>query len=109
PVAPSAVPFSAHSPTPRALSTSEVRDLVTKWGEAALRAAKAGFDLIEIHGAHGYLVHQFLSPLANRRGDAYGGCEANRMRFALEGAECVRGAWASDKPLLMPPARGEGA
>jgi 2,4-dienoyl-CoA reductase-like NADH-dependent reductase (Old Yellow Enzyme family) len=100
-VAPSAVPFSAHSPTPRALSRSEVRDLVTKWGEAALRAAKAGFDLIEIHGAHGYLVHQFLSPLANRRGDAYGGCEANRMRFALEVGECVRAAWPSDKPLFM--------
>jgi 2,4-dienoyl-CoA reductase-like NADH-dependent reductase (Old Yellow Enzyme family) len=100
-VAPSAVPYTETSPTPRALSLAEVKDLVAMWGAATTRAAKAGFDLIEIHGAHGYLVHQFLSPLANRRRDAYGGSEPNRMRFALEVAECVRAAWPADKPLLM--------
>jgi 2,4-dienoyl-CoA reductase-like NADH-dependent reductase (Old Yellow Enzyme family) len=100
-VAPSPVPHTEASPTPRALSHNEVRDLVAKWGAAAARAAKAGFDLLEIHGAHGYLVHQFLSPVANRRNDKYGGSEANRMRFALEVAECVRAQWPADKPLFM--------
>ena len=100
-VAPSAVPHTETSPTPRALSVPEVRDLVAKWGEAALRAAQAGFDLLEIHGAHGYLVHQFLSPVSNLRNDHYGGSELNRMRFALEVAECVRAAWPGDKPLFM--------
>ncbi|HEX2337454.1 MAG TPA: NADH:flavin oxidoreductase/NADH oxidase, partial [Hyphomicrobiaceae bacterium] len=100
-VAPSAVPHTETSPTPRALSVPEVRDLVAKWGAAALRAAQAGFDLLEIHGAHGYLVHQFLSPVSNLRNDHYGGSELNRMRFALEVAECVRAAWPGDKPLFM--------
>jgi 2,4-dienoyl-CoA reductase-like NADH-dependent reductase (Old Yellow Enzyme family) len=100
-VGPSAVPHTETSPTPRALSHDEVRAMVAKWGAAAARAAKAGFDLLEIHGAHGYLVHQFLSPTANRRSDDYGGSEVNRMRFALEVAECVRAAWPSDKPLFM--------
>jgi 2,4-dienoyl-CoA reductase-like NADH-dependent reductase (Old Yellow Enzyme family) len=100
-VAPSAVPHTEKSPTPRALSLPEVRDLVENWGAAAQRAAKAGFELLEIHGAHGYLVHQFLSPVANLRSDAYGGSERNRMRFAVEVAECVRAAWPSDKPLFM--------
>ena len=100
-VAPSASPHTEGSPVPRALSLNEVRELVAKWGAAAVRTAKAGFDLLEIHGAHGYLVHQFLSPRANLRSDAYGGSELNRMRFALEVAECVRAAWPSDKPLLM--------
>src|SRR6185312_11320840 len=62
---------------------------------------RAGFDVMEIHGAHGYLIHQFLSPLANIRTDEYGGSELNRMRFAIEVAENVRAAWPSDKPLFM--------
>jgi 2,4-dienoyl-CoA reductase-like NADH-dependent reductase (Old Yellow Enzyme family) len=100
-VAPSAVPHSEKSPTPRALSHNEVRDLAAKWGEAAGRAARAGFDVMEIHGAHGYLIHQFLSPVANIRTDEYGGSELNRMRFAIEVAENVRAAWPADKPLFM--------
>ncbi len=100
-VAPSAVPHSERSPVPRALSHNEVRDLAVKWGEAAARAATAGFDVMEIHGAHGYLIHQFLSPVANVRTDEYGGSELNRMRFAVEVAECVRAAWPADKPLFM--------
>jgi 2,4-dienoyl-CoA reductase-like NADH-dependent reductase (Old Yellow Enzyme family) len=100
-VAPSAVPHSERSPTPRALSHNEVRDLAAKWGEAAARAHAAGFDMVEIHAAHGYLIHQFLSPAANQRTDAYGGSELNRMRFAVEVAECVRAVWPADKPLFM--------
>jgi 2,4-dienoyl-CoA reductase-like NADH-dependent reductase (Old Yellow Enzyme family) len=100
-VAPSAVPHTGKLPTPRALSHNEVRDLAVKWGEAAARAERAGFDMVEIHAAHGYLIHQFLSPVANRRTDAYGGSELNRMRFAVEVAECVRAAWPADKPLFM--------
>lgn len=100
-VAPSAVPHSERSPTPRALSHNEVRDLAVKWGEAAARADRAGFDVVEIHAAHGYLIHQFLSPLANVRTDEYGGSELNRARFAIEVAECVRAAWPADKPLFM--------
>ena len=100
-IAPSAVPHTEKSPTPRALSHNEVRDMVGKWGEAAVRADKCGFDVLEIHGAHGYLVHQFLSPLANQRTDEYGGLELNRMRFAVEVAECVRENWPEQKPLFM--------
>ena len=100
-VAPSAVPHSERSPTPRPLSHNEVRDLAVKWGEAAARADRAGFDVVEIHAAHGYLIHQFLSPLANVRTDEYGGSELNRARFAVEVAECVRAAWPADKPLFM--------
>ncbi len=100
-VAPSAVPHGEKSPTPRALSHNEVRDLAVKWGEAAARAERAGFDVLEIHAAHGYLIHQFLSPASNVRTDAYGGSEAKRMRFAVEVAECVRAAWPADKPLFM--------
>ena len=100
-VAPSAIPHSTASPIPRALSLAEVQALIDKWGEAAQRAARCGFDLLEIHAAHGYLIHQFLSPRANRRGDAYGGTEPNRMRFAVEVAACVRAHWPSEKPLFM--------
>jgi 2,4-dienoyl-CoA reductase-like NADH-dependent reductase (Old Yellow Enzyme family) len=75
--------------------------MVENWGRAATRADKAGFDILEIHGAHGYLIHQFLSPVSNVRTDDYGGSEQKRMRFALEVAECVRAAWPAHKPLFM--------
>lgn len=100
-VAPSAIAHSDRMPTPRALSRDEIAEVVTHWGEAAARAHKAGFEIVEIHGAHGYLIHQFLSPVANRRNDEYGGSDAGRMRFALEVAECVRANWPEDKPLFM--------
>jgi 2,4-dienoyl-CoA reductase-like NADH-dependent reductase (Old Yellow Enzyme family) len=100
-VGPSAVPHTETTPRPRALSHNEVRDLVGKWGEAAARALQAGFDMVEVHGAHGYLVHQFLSQVSNKRTDEYGGSELNRMRFAVEIAECVRGVWPADKPVFM--------
>jgi 2,4-dienoyl-CoA reductase-like NADH-dependent reductase (Old Yellow Enzyme family) len=100
-VAPSAIPHSDKSPMPRALSHNEIRDLAVQWGQAAERAHKAGFDVVEIHAAHGFLIHEFLSPAANTRTDSYGGSEVNRMRFAIEVTECVRSAWPEDKPLFV--------
>ncbi|MFY0613882.1 MAG: NADH:flavin oxidoreductase/NADH oxidase [Hyphomicrobiaceae bacterium] len=100
-VAPSAVAHSELAAMPRALSHNEIGEMVASWGRAAERAEKAGFDILEIHGAHGYLVHQFLSPASNIRTDEYGGTEHNRMRFALEVAECIRAAWPASKPLFM--------
>jgi len=100
-VAPSAVAHSELAALPRALSHNEIGEMVANWGRAAERAEKAGFDILEIHGAHGYLVHQFLSPASNVRSDVYGGSEHNRMRFALEVAECVRAVWPMHKPLFM--------
>jgi 2,4-dienoyl-CoA reductase-like NADH-dependent reductase (Old Yellow Enzyme family) len=94
----------AHSPnrqTPAALDLQEIKEEVRAWGEAARRSADAGFDMLEIHSAHGYLIHQFLSPIANRRTDAYGGDREGRMRFALELAESVRASWPSDKILSV--------
>jgi 2,4-dienoyl-CoA reductase-like NADH-dependent reductase (Old Yellow Enzyme family) len=101
PVAPSAIAHSSRWGTPRALDTREVKDLVLAWGQAARRADAAGFDVLEIHAAHGYLVHQFLSPQANQRTDEYGGSDANRMRFAIEIVEAVRAHWPAHKPLFI--------
>jgi 2,4-dienoyl-CoA reductase-like NADH-dependent reductase (Old Yellow Enzyme family) len=100
-VAPSAIPHTPNAPIPRALSHNEVRDLAAKWGQAAARADRCGFDIVEIHAAHGYLIHQFLSPASNQRTDEYGGSEKNRMRFAIEVAESVRANWPDHKPLFM--------
>lgn len=100
-VAPSAVPHTPKSPTPRALTNDEVKAMVDNWAAAAVRAEKCGFDVLEIHAAHGYLIHQFLSPVANVRNDEYGGSEENRMRFAVEVASRVRAVWPAHKPLFM--------
>ena len=100
-VAPSAIAHSDRMPIPRAFSRDEIPEVVTHWGQAAARANAAGFEILEIHGAHGYLIHQFLSPVSNRRNDEYGGSDTNRMRFALEVAECVRANWPAEKPLFM--------
>jgi 2,4-dienoyl-CoA reductase-like NADH-dependent reductase (Old Yellow Enzyme family) len=100
-VAPSAIPGGRSDPEPRALSNEEVKTVVQHWGDAARRANEAGFDMLEIHGAHGYLIHQFLSPMANKRNDEYGGSELNRMRFAIEVVEAVRANWPQHKPLFM--------
>ncbi len=96
-VGPSAIALGPGWPTPHALETAEVEQLVRRWGDAARRAREAGFDILEVHGAHGYLVHQFLSPVANQRTDVYG---QNRWRFALEVAEAIRREWPDDKPLF---------
>lgn len=100
-VAPSALPADEGAPVPRALTREEIRGLVEAWGRAAARAAAAGFDTVEVHGAHGFLIHEFLSPLANQRTDEYGGSESRRMRFALEVCECVRANWPAAKPLFL--------
>jgi 2,4-dienoyl-CoA reductase-like NADH-dependent reductase (Old Yellow Enzyme family) len=101
PVAPSAIAHSDKWPVPRVLERGEVKDVVQAWGEAARRADAAGFEVLELHGAHGYLVHEFLSELSNQRTDEYGGSEANRMRFLIEIAEAVRAHWPESKPLFV--------
>lgn len=99
-VGPSAVAFPG-LPTPRALTADEIAGVVERFAEAAVRAASAGADVVELHAAHGYLLHQFLSPLANRRTDRYGGSLENRMRFTLEAADAVRAVWPEDRPLFV--------
>jgi 2,4-dienoyl-CoA reductase-like NADH-dependent reductase (Old Yellow Enzyme family) len=91
------------------LSRDEIPGVVEAWGNAARRADEAGFDHLEIHGAHGYLIHQFLSPMANVRNDDYGGSELNRMRFAIEVVEAVRANWPAHKPLFMRLSVQDGA
>jgi len=86
---------------PRAMTLAEIEKLVADYGQGARRAAEAGFDVLDIHAAHGYLIHTFLSPVANTRTDAYGGSLENRMRFALEIAEGVRAHWPEEKPLFF--------
>jgi 2,4-dienoyl-CoA reductase-like NADH-dependent reductase (Old Yellow Enzyme family) len=100
-VGPSAVPHEPGHPIPRALTREEIAGLVNAWGKAAERAVKAGFEVAEIHAAHGYLIHQFLSPVANQRTDEYGGSLEGRMRFAIEVAAETRRCWPDDKPLFM--------
>jgi 2,4-dienoyl-CoA reductase-like NADH-dependent reductase (Old Yellow Enzyme family) len=100
PVAPSALPFDAGWQTPEELTATSMDKIVTAWQAAAARAEEASFDVIEIHAAHGYLNHQFLSPVSNLRADAYGGPLANRMRLLLRVVEAVRGSWPEGKPLF---------
>jgi 2,4-dienoyl-CoA reductase-like NADH-dependent reductase (Old Yellow Enzyme family) len=99
-VAPSAIPEREGYPAPRALTESEIEDLITAFVAATQRALAAGFDVVEIHGAHGYLIHSFFSPVSNRRDDAFGGTLEKRMRFPLLVAEAVRAAWPAEKPLF---------
>ncbi len=100
PVAPSPVPcLPSGGDIPRELTSGEISELLTKYGEAARRVKQAGFDMVEIHGAHGYLVNQFLSPWSNKRTDHYGGSLENRMRFPLEVLKRVRDAVGPDFPI----------
>ena len=99
PVAPSAVAMGDGELVPRALARAEIQSLVAKFADSTRRAERIGFDAIELHSAHGYLMHEFLSPLSNRRDDEYGGSLANRMRFPLEVFAAVRAAWPEHKPL----------
>ena len=100
-VAPSALPLDEGWLLPHELTVAEIGALQQAWRAATLRALEAGFEALELHSAHGYLGHEFLSPLSNRRGDAYGGDLAGRMRFTLELAQTVRAAWPQDKPLFV--------
>jgi 2,4-dienoyl-CoA reductase-like NADH-dependent reductase (Old Yellow Enzyme family) len=99
-VAPSAIPFREGDPLPHALSLTDMREIVTAFGAAARRAILAGFRVIEIHSAHGYLLHSFLSPLSNQRDVPYGGNLQNRMRLLLQVAEALRQTIPDDMPLF---------
>jgi len=100
-LAPSAINEPPRCYTPRAMDRDDIKSVLDAWAEATRRAVDAGYDVLEIHGAHGYLIHQFLSPAANHRNDGYGGDLPGRMRFALEVTEVVRAAWPDDRPLLF--------
>jgi 2,4-dienoyl-CoA reductase-like NADH-dependent reductase (Old Yellow Enzyme family) len=101
PVAPSALAFSPTYPEPAALDTKGVADVIAQFAAAAKRAREAGFEVVEIHSAHGYLLHQFLSPLSNHRDDAWGGDFDGRTKLALNVAAAVREAWPADLPLFV--------
>ena len=99
-VAPSALAFGRYA-EPRAMTRADIESTVVAFADAARRALDVGFDVVEIHAAHGYLLHQFLSPLSNHRDDAYGGDLVGRMRFPLEVVTAVRSVWPADRPLLV--------
>jgi 2,4-dienoyl-CoA reductase-like NADH-dependent reductase (Old Yellow Enzyme family) len=100
-VAPSALPFSDTYPMPQALTTDGIQEVVAAFAGAARRACQAGFRVIEIHAAHGYLIHEFLSPLSNKREDDYGGSFENRTRLCREIVAAVRSAWPKELPLFV--------
>ncbi|MFK8882722.1 NADPH dehydrogenase NamA [Bacillus velezensis] len=97
--APSAIPFDEQSKTPAEMTTEQIKETIQEFKQAAARAKKAGFDIIELHAAHGYLMHEFLSPLSNHRTDEYGGSHENRYRFLGETIEAVKEVW--DGPLFV--------
>jgi 2,4-dienoyl-CoA reductase-like NADH-dependent reductase (Old Yellow Enzyme family) len=101
PLAPSAIPFVAGATDPHALTTGEIAEIAGQFARSARMVREAGFKVIELHGAHGYLMHSFLSPLANRRNDAYGGDLAGRSRFLMETLDAVRGEWPAELPLFV--------
>lgn len=96
-VAPSSIAFDDNYDTPKALTVDEIKIIIKQFADAAVRADRAGIDFIEIHGAHGYLIHQFLSPLTNQRTDEYGGSLENRMRFAIEVFLAIRQVFPKEK------------
>jgi 2,4-dienoyl-CoA reductase-like NADH-dependent reductase (Old Yellow Enzyme family) len=100
-LAPSAIPFADNYPLPKAMSTADMAEVIIAFREATRRADDAGFDVVEVHAAHGYLLHEFLSPLSNHRTDSYGGDLAGRMKFPLEVIETVRAVWPAGKPLFL--------
>ncbi|HEX7831939.1 MAG TPA: NADH:flavin oxidoreductase/NADH oxidase [Thermoanaerobaculia bacterium] len=100
-LAPSAIPFRAGDPAPHALTIDEIDEVIAQFVRATKLALRAGFRVVELHAAHGYLLHQFLSPLVNQRDDEYGGSLENRMRFTLRIAEECRRAWPDELPLFV--------
>jgi 2,4-dienoyl-CoA reductase-like NADH-dependent reductase (Old Yellow Enzyme family) len=99
--APSPIPYRPEWPAPAEMSSADIASVVAAFAEAARRAHQAGYRVLEGHFAHGYLMHQFLSPLTNQRGDQYGGTLENRARFPLEAARALRANWPDDLPLFM--------
>lgn len=100
-VAPSALPFSPEYPSPRAMSRDDIAGVITAFAAAAQRALAAGFQVAELHAAHGYLLHEFLSPLSNTRTDDYGGSFDHRIRLLCEVATAVRDVWPDEWPLFV--------
>ena len=100
-IAPSAIPFDDSDPVPREMSARDMEAVVDQFASAARRSLDAGFQVAEVHMAHGYLLHEFLSPLSNRRSDRYGGSLENRMRLPLEVARAVRSVWPQELPLFV--------
>lgn len=109
PVGPSPIPVADGWPEPHALTQDDIDALLADYAAAARRSLAAGYKIVEIHGAHGYLVHSFLSPLSNRRTDGYGGSLAGRMRLALEIAQAVRDVWPDDLPVFFRTSAVDGA
>jgi 2,4-dienoyl-CoA reductase-like NADH-dependent reductase (Old Yellow Enzyme family) len=101
PEAPSAIPYDTGWVVPHAMTKDDIKRCIGEFAAAAKRVERIGYDVIELHGAHGYLAHQFLSPLSNQRIDEYGGSLENRMRFAIEMYEAVRAVWPEQKPIGM--------
>ena len=99
--APSAVPVKPGSPVPIEMDASDIRQVIEAYVEACRRSLEAGFDIVELHGGHGYIIQQFLSPITNLRKDAYGGDIRGRMRFCLEVLEAVRAAWPKELPVFF--------
>jgi 2,4-dienoyl-CoA reductase-like NADH-dependent reductase (Old Yellow Enzyme family) len=99
--APSAIPFKDEEPAPTEMSADAIAETVSQFAEAAVRALAAGFRIAEIHGAHGYLVHEFLSPLSNKRTDEWGGSFDNRIRFLLAIVGAIRAVWPDELPLFV--------
>ena len=99
-IGPSAIPINNSSPVPKEMTVEDINKVREDFKKAAQRADKAGFDIIEIHGAHGYLLHSFFSPLSNQRNDQYGGSFENRIRFALEIIAEIKSVWPDNKPLF---------
>src|SRR5436190_7063053 len=101
PIGPTDTPFDSNYPIPRAMTLIDIAEVVDAFRQAADRARHAGFDVIEIHAAHGYLIHEFLSPISNTRTDEYGGAFDNGVRFCLELVESVRSVWPETAPLFI--------
>ncbi|WP_286884054.1 NADPH dehydrogenase NamA [Aneurinibacillus sp. UBA3580] len=100
-VAPSAIPFDDNSKVPHELTEADIEEVLEAWRQGARRAREAGFDIIEIHGAHGYLINEFLSPLSNKRTDRYGGSLEGRFLFLKRVIEAVKQEWPAENPLYL--------
>jgi 2,4-dienoyl-CoA reductase-like NADH-dependent reductase (Old Yellow Enzyme family) len=101
PLGPSPIPFDEKAPSPKELTEKDIARIIVQFGQAAARALKAGLEVLEIHAAHGYLIHEFLSPISNRRNDGYGGPFENRTRLLKEAVASIRRVWPESKPLMV--------
>ena len=108
-IGPSAIPINNSSPVPKEMTIEDINNLKDDFKKAAQRANKSGFDMVEIHGAHGYLLHSFFSPISNKRNDAYGGNFENRIRLSLEITKEVKSVWPENKPIFFRLSSVDGA